>query len=160
MIIFMNGALNSGKSTVAEILVKNLKNTANLEIDSLRQFIAWMPLSQSIPLNLENAISIIKNFARREINAVVSYPLSEKDFHYFEENLKDLEEKIYAFTLNPKLDVVLKRGKRKLSDWEKKRIKYHYKIRINNPKFGITIDNTNQTPEETVKIILAYLEEH
>jgi hypothetical protein len=41
-----------------------------------------------------------------------------------------------------------------LDEWEKERIKYHYKININNPGFGNVIDNSNQTPEETANQIL------
>ena len=155
MIIFINGSINSGKTTVANILVAKIPKTAHIEIDSLRRFISWMSLDESIPINLENTASIIKNFVKSELNVVVTYPLSQKNYDYLLGQLADLNEKIYAFTLNPKLNVVLtKRGTRKIVGSEKKRIKYHYKIGINNPSFGEVIDNSNQTPEETVKIIL------
>ena len=47
------------------------------------------------------------------------------------------------------------RGSRELSEWEKERIKHHYESGINKPQYGsIVIDNTNQTPEETVAEIM------
>ena len=52
MIIFINGSINSGKSTISKLLVEGLPNTALIEIDSVRAMIDWMPLEQAIPLTL------------------------------------------------------------------------------------------------------------
>ena len=151
MIIFINGSINSGKSTISKLLAKKIKNSAILEIDELRNFIEWMPLEKSIPLNWQNAFSLIKNFVKNKINIIVPYPVSQKNYEKINEELKDIETEVYFFTLNPSLDVVLKnRGNRELDDWEKNRIKHHYEIGINNPKFGEIIDNTFKKPEETV----------
>lgn len=160
MIIFLNGSINSGKSTVSKLIAKELPNTALIEIDALREMISWMSLDQSIPLNLENAVSIITNFAERNLNIVIPYPLSQKNYDFMIENLKDLNADIRVFTLAPQLEKVLtNRGTRELDDWERERIKHHYIIGIPNPSFGEIIDNSNQTPEETVKYILSRLNE-
>ena len=155
MIIFINGTISSGKTTIAKLLQKNIPNTAVVEIDALRSFVSEMSLEESIPLNLENAVSVIKNFVSKDLNVVVPYPLSEKNYNYFIENLDKLKTKMLVFTLNPNPDVLIKskRG-RKLNSWEKERIQHHTKMGLTNPSFGQIIDNTNQTPEETVKIIL------
>jgi len=155
MVIFINGSINSGKSTIAKILASKIKNTAILEIDFLRDFINFIPLEKSININLENACLLIKNFVKHKINVVVPYPISEKNYLFLKKMLKNLKTEIYFYTLNPKLSLVLKnRGKRKLNNWEKERIKYHYKIKINKPSFGKIIDNSFEKPEETVKKIL------
>lgn len=155
MIIFINGTISSGKSTIAKLLEKEIPNTVVLEIDILRNLVHWMSLEEAIPINLENAISLITNFANKKINIVVPYPLSQKNYDYLMENLKKLDVKIYTFTLVPKSEVLLKGGRgRNLDNWEKERIKHHTEIGLTKPMFGETIDNTNQTPEETVKIIL------
>ncbi len=66
---------------------------------------------------------------------------------------------MYVFTLSPKLDTVLQdRGKRKLNQWEKDRIKHHYSIGIASPTFGVIIDNSQQTPEETANQIFQMIE--
>lgn len=156
MIIFLNGSINSGKSTIAKTLIKKMPNTAHIEVDDLREFISWMSLDESIPINLENTIALIKNFLKRGLNVIVTYPLSESNFDYLQDNLKDISEEIYLFTLNPNLETVLSRGKR-LSNYERKRIKYHYQIGINKPSFGVILDTTNQTPEETVADIMSQL---
>ena len=44
MIIFLNGSINSGKSTIAKLLVKAMPNAAIVEIDALREMINWMPI--------------------------------------------------------------------------------------------------------------------
>jgi len=159
MIIFISGSINSGKSTVAKIVADRLGKTALIEIDSLRDFIGWMSLDEAVPISLENASSIIKIFSMRNINAVVPYPLSKKNYEYFLETLKEWVGVIHVFVLSPRLDVILNnRGLRELNDWEKERIKYHYSIGISNPDFGITLDNTGHTPEETAEIIIKTLE--
>ena len=155
MIIFLNGSINAGKSTVAKILAKKLSDVALLEIDALREMIEWMPIDQAVPINLENAISVIKNFSKRNLNVIVPYPLSQKNYDYMTENLKDLETKIYFFTLAPKIETALtNRGTRELDDWERERIQHHYDIGIASPTFGEIIDNSEQTPEETADYIL------
>jgi len=155
MIIFINGSINAGKSTVAKILAKKLPSVALVEIDGLRNMVEWMPMEQAIPINLENAISVIKNFDKRGLNVIVPYPLSRENYDYIIGEFKNLASDIYFFTLAPKLQKALtNRGKRKIKKSEKDRIKYHYEIGIHNPSFGEIIDNSEQTPEETAKIIL------
>jgi len=155
MIIFLNGSINAGKSTVAKLLVKELSNTALLEIDALREMIGWMPIDQAVPINLENAISVIKNFSKRGLNVIVPYPLSQKNYDYVTSELKDLDTKIFVFTLSPKIEKTLtNRGTRELDDWERERIQHHYDTGIASPSFGEIIDNSEQTPQETTRYIL------
>lgn len=156
MIIFLNGSINSGKTTVAEILAKKLSSVAIVEIDALRAMINWMPIDQAIPINLENAVSVIRNFSKRGLDVIIPYPLSQKNYEYVADNLKDIDTQKYFFTLAPSLEkAITNRGTRELDDQEKKRIAYHYDIGIHSPSFGEIIDNSDQTPEETARIILA-----
>jgi hypothetical protein len=103
MIVFLNGSINSGKSTVAKILAERLGRTAVVEIDSLRAMVEWMPLAESIPLNLRNALSVIRNFASEGLSVVVPYPLSRQNHDYMMEGLKDVEVPKYVFSLSPSL---------------------------------------------------------
>lgn len=157
MIIFINGSINSGKSTIAKLLAESLGNTANIEVDKIRNFVDFMPLEQSIPINLKNTVDLTKNFVENGLNVVIPYPLSQKNYEYFVDKLMDIDTKIWVFTLAPKLEkVLLNRGNRELDEWEISRIKHHYEVGIHNPSFGEIIDNSDQTPEETIKIILNY----
>ena len=155
MIIFLNGSINSGKSTIAKLLAKTMPNTAMVEIDALREMIEWMPIDQAVPINLENAVAVIRNFTKYGISCIVPYPLSEKNYAYMTHALTDLDAPVHFFTLAPSIETALSdRGNRKLNDEERKRIKHHYAIGIHIPSFGTIIDNSRQTPEETAQEIL------
>ena len=52
MIILLNGCINAGKTTVAKAIVSRTNEFAHVEADALRDFIRWMPLEESIELNL------------------------------------------------------------------------------------------------------------
>ena len=157
MIIFINGSINSGKSTISKLLQKKVGNTALIEIDSLREFIEWMPLEEAIPLNLKNTISLINNFVAEGLNVIVPYPLSESNYHYLRNNIDN--QKLIAITLAPRLEIALQnRGGRELTSWEMERIKHHYEIGISTPSFGNIIDNSNLSPKETVDKILEIID--
>ncbi len=155
MIIFINGSINAGKSTVAKILLERwLPKSALVEIDALRNMIEWMPIDQAVPINLENAISVIKNFSNRGLDVIVPYPLSQKNYDYVNEKLKNINTRIHFFTLSPKIEkTLINRGTRELDSWEKERIQHHYNIGIHNPSFGEIIDSSDQTPEKTASLI-------
>lgn len=146
--------MNSGKSTVAKLLVSKLPKTAHIE--KLRQFIEWMPIEESTPYNIKNIISLTRNFVSMgNLNVVISYPISSENFKIISKELKDLNVPIFAFTLAPDIDIVTtNRGTRKLADWEIEQIKKTYANNFHKPDYGIIINNTNQTPEETLKEIL------
>ncbi len=157
MIIFINGSINSGKSTIAKRLSEKIPNSIVLEIDVLRDFIKFVSLDKAIPINLENAVSLTKNFINHNFSVIIPYPLSKKNYNFLFEGLRDVKEKIYTFTLNPSIETVLEGRGRTLTGWEKERIKHHYKIKINKPDFGMIIDNSHQTPDETTNQILTLL---
>lgn len=157
MIIFINGSINSGKSTIAKRLSEKIPNLIVLEIDVLRDLIKFVPLDKAIPINLENTVLLTKNFVKHHFNVLIPYPLSKKNYDFLVEGLNNIKEKIYTFTLNPSIQVVLEGRGRKLTEWEKERIKHHYKIKINKPDFGTIIDNSHQTPDETTNQILTLL---
>ena len=147
MIIILNGPRNSGKSTVAKILQKKIPNTAHVEVDDLRDFVGWMDGERgAYSLSIENAVLITKNFVKHGLNVVFTYLLDKSDYKNVMEMLEGVDTKIYVFTLNPDINVVLtNRGNRELSNEEQKRIRYHYKIGNNKPSFGQIIDNNGFT---------------
>lgn len=150
-IVLISGSINSGKSTVAKLLAQKLGNTAVVEVDALRDFIAWMPLQEAVPLNLKNAASVTRNFVQEGMNVVIPYPLSKANYDHLVADISTLNVPIHAFTLAPTLEVALQnRGDRELTEWEIERIKHHYDIGINSPEFGIVLDNGQQTAADTV----------
>lgn len=158
MIIFINGSINAGKTTVAKLLSEKIGNTANVEIDSLHEYIEWLAMDKAVPLNLENGVLIIKNFTKHGFNVVVPYPLSAKNYNYMKDALEEYKDQLYFFTLAPDITKAQTSTKdRTLTQWEVDRIQHHYDIGIPTPSFGHIIDSTNQTPEETTQEILHIL---
>lgn len=161
MIIIINGSINSGKSTVSKLLVKQLPNTAHIEVDKLREFVDSMPLTpELIEMNILNAALVARTFINHGLDAVISYPLSKKDYSLLIGTINIPEQRVITFTLNPELTSALtNRGARELDYWERERINQHYETGINNPEFeSILIDNTHQTPKETVAEMVEHIE--
>jgi predicted kinase len=160
MIILLNGSINAGKTTVAKWVTKLLPNTAHVEVDALRDFVRFLPLAESIPINLENAASVTKNLVRRGYHVVISYPLSEEDHAYLAGELAECGVPIHTFTLSPRLEVaVTNRGARELTVGEIARVREQYAAGIHNPPFGLCIDNSEQHPGETARILLDMVRE-
>ena len=156
MTILINGSINAGKTTVAKALAALLPRTAHVEVDSLHDFIGWMGLEESIPLNLKNAAAVGRNFLEYGLNVVISYPLNPPDYAYLAAELAGFP--LACFTLSPPLEVARRnRGDRELSEWERERIAFHYATGIANPAFGAIIDNAGQTPQQTAAAIVGQL---
>ncbi|MBI1760112.1 MAG: hypothetical protein HYR56_01625 [Acidobacteria bacterium] len=152
MLIVLNGSINAGKTTTSKMICQLLPRTAHVEVDSLRDFIAWMPLEESIPINLESAVAVTKVFLKYGLNVVFSYPLRAEDHIWL---LSQLDVPIHFFTLRPPLDISQQqRGSRVLSAWEVSRIAYHYQTDGANPDLGTVIDNSQMTPEQTARLII------
>lgn len=159
MILLLNGSINAGKTTVSKQIVQMLPRTAHVEVDDLHDFVEWMPLEESIPLNMANTVAVTRNFVAFGLNVVISCPLRQEDYDYLARELTPLGVPIHTVTLSPALAVALtNRGTRELTEWELRRIPYHYETGISAPPFGIIIDNTDQTPEETARQILEMIE--
>ncbi len=158
MIILISGPINSGKTTVGKALAAILPGTAHLEVDTLRELVHFLPLDKAVPINLENAAAITSNLARRSIGVILTYPLGREDFDYLSRAFADLPTAIQTFILSPTLETALAdRGERRLSDYERRRIREQYQDNRQQPAFGYRIDNTAQTPEETAAMIVQHI---
>ena len=161
MIMLLSGSINSGKTTVSKLLVQLLPRTAHVEVDDLDDFIDWMPLLESIPLNLQNASAVTRNFVKFGLNVIISTPLRQQDYDYLLPELGPLGVPIHCVTLDPSMAVALtNRGTRELTEWELRRIPQLYADGYHTPAFGIIIDNAPQTPEETARQIIALVGEN
>lgn len=158
MIIFLSGSINSGKSTIAKILIKRIPDCVNLEVDKICEFVDHIEKAEIEDIIFENVISLIKDYTKHKLNVIVSYPLSNSRFDYLESQLKESDPSIYLVTLNPRLEIAMaERGDRKAKTIDSERVKFHYQIGINKLDKGVNIDNSNQTPEETIDEILSHI---
>jgi hypothetical protein len=145
----------SGKSTISQLLLQRLPNSAHIQGDWLRHFVPWLPLEPAVSITIQNIASVASNFLDAGFNVVIDYPLSRPDYERLASALGAKASSTHAFVLSPRLEIAqARRGDRVLSEWEVSRIGYHYTSGLNDPGFGLIVDNSEQTPEETASLIL------
>jgi hypothetical protein len=150
-VIWLNGAINSGKSTTAKELQKLVPKTAHVEVDSLNAFIDWMPLEHSVGIDLDNALAVATVFFNYALNVVITYPLSTTCYEHI---VRRAILPLRFFTLKPSLKICCQdRGQRRLSDWERERISFHYNGGV-NLDIGAVIDNSYLSGAECAARVL------
>lgn len=154
MIIIINGPINSGKTTVAKILWEKIPNLAHIEIDKIREFIDWMENKPSWEISFSTALSVAKDFLKKDLNVLITYHISNKGFIQIKNYLEPIDKDIFAFTFLPPIhETLTNRGTRELNKWEIQRIKETYEKENHGVSYGETIDNSTQTPQETADYI-------
>ncbi|MDO8591974.1 MAG: shikimate kinase [bacterium] len=155
MVIFINGSMNSGKTTVGKLLAKRI-GYEFLDFDDISEAMADFDLGKDLPKVIKTGIKQINDLVDDGKNVVAVFVVRRKDY---EKLIAEVNDEIRFVTLAPRLEVAItNRGNRDLSNWHKERVKYHYKTGIANPDFGIIIDNSSTTPARTAEIICKKLE--
>lgn len=163
-IININGPINSGKSTVSKLLKEKLPDCLFIEVDellsdeekeklNLSREEGWAERLKRLDKIIEDE-KIKRNFE----NIIFAYPMTDKMYQKWK-SWEDKNTKFINITLSPLLDVCLQnRGTRELTGQEKERIYQMYDEGYQTPQFSdLIVDNTNQTPEETLKQIINFL---
>lgn len=89
---------------------------------------------------------------------MVDYPLHWPSYKKLSTALLETTNGVYAFVLSPRLEVAQRqRGYRVLSPHEVERIAFHHSTNLHDPGFGVRIDNSEQTLQETAEVILQQL---
>ena len=150
-VIYINGSINSGKSTIGRLLAGALPNTIHIEVDDLRHFADCLSLSEAVPYCHEDTMTLTRSWLSRGFNVVVSWPVSQRGYAVFEGEMARIGAPIHMVTLRPSLQVALSdRGRRQLSEGERDRIREQYQSPHIDPGLGEVIDSSCQTPEETL----------
>ena len=163
-IININGPINSGKSTVSKLLKEKLSQCLFIEVDELLTDSEQEKLKLSREdgwserLNRLNKIITQEKTIKRYKNIIFAYPITDKSHKHWK-SWEDKNTKFINITLGPELDICIQnRGTRSLTKQEKERIRQMYQEGYNCPQFAdLIIDNSTQTPEETVITILDFL---
>ena len=169
-IITINGAANTGKTTVSELLTQIRPMTVSIELDSrcVGRITRHLPRStKDYVLEkygntiLQDCATLAISWLDRECDVIFPGPISIEGF-------KELKSRIdakrgqrhvqyHCFNLRPPLEVAMQdRGGPKLSEKEKAWIREGYGW-LYEPSYGMIIDNQNQTPEQTAALIAGYL---
>lgn len=155
MIVWINGPINAGKTTVAQRIAAIRPGTTHVEVDHLRHFATHLPLETCSPWCLEDTAELTRRWIDRGFNVVVSWPISVEDLARFQ---SAVPEPVRAFTLLPPKHVALsQRGHRVLTPKERRRIEEMYDTGMFDQPAGTVIDNQSQTPDETTRRILSDL---
>jgi AAA+ ATPase superfamily predicted ATPase len=152
MIIVLNGPINSGKSTVAKLLAKKIPKTAVVEVDVIREFLV-MEGSEGWEISFRAAIELVEGFVREGVSVILVYHITKSDFENIEKRFSNVP--VFGFTLKPTKETLLQnRGDRPLNEYLVSKIENTYDSEEYLGDYGVVIDNTNQTSEETVDFIL------
>lgn len=147
MVIFINGSMNSGKTTVGKLLASRL-GYEFLDFDDISEAMANFDLGKDLSKVFKTGIKRINDLVSDGKNVVAVFVVRRKDY---EKLIAEFNGEIKFVTLAPRLEVAItNRGDRDLSDWHKERVKYHYETGIANPDFGMIVDNSSIKPGETV----------
>ena len=164
-IININGPINSGKSTISKLLVKALPQALFIEVDDLLSDEEQESLGLSLQQGWQERTNrlntkILQEKAKQQYqNIIFAYPITAKTYAEWKQ-WADENTRFINITLSPKLEVCLQnRGKRELEESERNRIKEMYQQGYANPDFAdLIIDNSTQTPEQTLQQILDFLQ--
>lgn len=152
MLIFISGSINSGKTTTTKALAKKL-GAVFINVDDLNDQIPNFNLATDLDKSMDLAIETINRHLSLGKTVVANYVVRQRDYDRFAGEINT--DKQYVITLAPRLEIAQnQRGERVLSEWEKQRIKYHYNTGVASPSFGIIIDNSGLSVEQTVDKIL------
>ena len=170
-IIAITGIQAAGKSTVAGLLAQRFESGVHIEADVLYQMIVTgrvlpedpgvMPpeAERQLRLRLHNACLLARSFFEAGFSVVIDEIIIGERYEHLKQNLAGLPFEIVV--LAPRLEVVVNerdagRGKRVLGD--KWAAYLDRELRATMAETGIWIDNSDQTPEETVDEIARRLE--
>lgn len=154
-VVFVNGPVNTGKTTVGKHLAARLAGARFLDGDD----------HGSAAEGLIDRIRAAQDFiaaALEEVDApylVVAYPLRHEDYGMFTDICRRRGLPFLVVTLAPPLDVALSnRGRRHLTDAERRRVADMYAEGYAQRLFSdITLNNADITAEEASDMIAQYL---
>lgn len=158
--IWISGSVNSGKSTVAAVLNEQIKKSVNIECDALRHFATHENLDNVIDFILEDSIDLAKKWSERGYLPIITWPVYGEGLNKMISYSKKLSIEPVIINLIPSKETAKhNRGERELTEKEINRIEYLYETEnIGNPLMGYSIENTNQSVDETVKEVMNYIE--
>lgn len=158
--IWISGSINSGKSTVAAALNKQIKKSVNIECDDLRHFATHEKLANLIDFILEDSLDLAKKWSKRGYLPIITWPIYGDGLKKIINYSKELSIEPVIINLIPSKETAKhNRGERELTEKELNRIEYMYETEnIGKPMRGFSTDNTNQTVGETVKEVMNYID--
>jgi len=167
-IININGPINAGKTTISKLLTACLtQKSLFIEVDDLLSDDEQKALGLSVPEGWRERVTRLDDIVQKEKrlkrfdNIIFAYPMTERLYKQWK-LWEDETTKFVNVKLAPQLKICLQnRGSRELCKSEVKRIHQMYLEGYHNSKFAdLIVDNSYQTPQETLQQILLFLGEN
>lgn len=159
-IVLINGPMNAGKTTVAQILADKLTNCSYYDADQESRKHQTKELPELIECVMRYLTESGIKSAATGHDVILSGVVYEGDFTEMKSAYEANGHTFYTIVLSPSLDVCASdRGDRTLSNWERTRIRDMFEKGYQKPEFAdYIIDNSTQTAEETAEQVMTWLE--
>lgn len=163
-IININGPINAGKSTISKLLAENLVNSKFIEVDDLlsdqEQEYLGLTREQGWAERTNRLDKIVRKSKQiKQFDYIIfAYPITQNLYNQYK-LWEDENTSFLNITLSPRLEVCQQnRGTRELENHEIERIEQMYQENYHKPLCSdFIIDNSDQTPQQTLDIILSFL---
>ncbi len=155
--VWINGSINSGKTTIATLISDEISLSVNIELDRVSDFAHHrLPIDDRLLYTIEDGLDIAANWVRRGYLPILNWPLYGSELVFMKQYASNIGITPLLITLTPRKEVVKKnRGNRRLTAWELDRIDYMYDhCQIDRPKIGHRVDNSECTIAETLTAVL------
>lgn len=162
--IFIGGAPGTGKTTTAKLLQEKL-NSPRLELSWIRGFHLdreWKNMTkQEEQMSFENILFILRNYIKYGYKNVIVNDFEDFRIKQLPELFHDAKYVIFSLILNDDEElrkrVLTESRDSGFRDFEKS-VNWNKELKEREVlKNEIKIDNTNNTPEQTVQIILDHI---
>lgn len=153
-IIYVNGVINSGKSTIARMLSEAIPSGVYLDGDDLIER-NEKPFEQRVSKVVEVATEQACALAILGKNVCVAYPLRDEDWKVISQICGQKGVEVKVVTLAPsKRTTISNRGDRNLSESELKRISQMFIEGYQARSFShLIVENDSKAPAHTVEEI-------
>jgi predicted kinase len=169
-LIVVTGIMAAGKSTIARLLAEHFARGVHIEADALQRMIVsggvWVgqpgepegEAAQQLDLRLKNLCLLGRSFFEAGFTVVLDDIIMGERWRQLREELHDLP--FFLVILAPSVEVVASqrdRNRAKAPQGHAWAIYLDHALRSTMAGIGFWIDTSEQTPEETVELILQRL---
>lgn len=156
-IILLAGLHNAGKSTVGLTMRYEVPRVSFMDLDNIHWFLpAEIPLEEAMTIIVDNATMLAADYIGRGYRIVMTYFFTKDMATALTERLAPLQVPVTTIILKPRFELlVTNRGTRELGPWEIDAIHERQAAGWYAEEFAPVIDNSEQTPQETVAQVMA-----